>query len=127
MCGNKQCWEEGSLHALGECALLKVALKRIPTGYLKKWNPIHIHQCITVLRCLALKERDPAKWRELISSKRRLSPSKLSTLEKLTLMTIVPLVNNWFLAIAVPEKWIVNIISALTVSTFGLPGFTVTK
>lgn len=121
MCGKKKCWEEGSEHALGECALLMGARERIPANYQNLWDPNLVYQSITVLRFLSLKEHDPSKWEELMHLKRCISPLNLSRLETLTRMKIVPLVNNYFLNVAVPEEWIVNIITFLSANTFGLP------
>jgi len=124
MCGQKKCWEEGSEHALGECALLKGARQRIPANYLTKWNPSYVYQSISVLRFLALKEHDPSKWKELMNLKRSLSPLKLEVMAMYFRKAIVPIVNQ-FLAIPVPEEWIIKILTSLQVNTFGLPDFMV--
>jgi len=70
MCGKEKCWEEGSEHALGECALLKGVRERLPANYLSLWDPSLIYQSITVLRFLSMKEHDPAKWVQLVNRKR---------------------------------------------------------
>ena len=70
MCGKEKCWEEGSEHALGECALLKGVRERLPANYLSLWDPSLIYQSITVLRFLSMKEHDPAKWVQLVNLKR---------------------------------------------------------
>ena len=125
MCGKKKCWEEGSEHALGECALLKGYRQRISSSHLSLWDPIVIYSSITVLRFLSLKERDPSKWAELMKLKRCISSLKLNALETSFGNGIVPVVNQWFLEVAVPNEWIISILTALTVNTFELSDFKV--
>jgi len=117
MCGKKECWQEGSAHALGECDLLKEAR---PANYLDLWEPANVYNSITVLRVLSLRERDPAKWKEIMNLKHGMSTSNLSAFESLTRLTVVPLVNQWFLKVAVPEEWIINIMNALTLNSISL-------
>jgi len=54
-----------------------------------------------------------------------ISPLKLSALENLFRMSDVALVDQWFLKDPVPKEWIINILTALNVNTFGLPDFLV--
>jgi len=126
MCGKKVCWEEGrSEHSLGECALLKGARERLPANYQNLWEPKYFYQGITVLRFLSLKEKDPSKWQELMSLKRCASSLKLNALERRTREKIVPIVNQYLLEIAVPEEWIITIITFLATNTLILPELTV--
>jgi len=120
MCGQKECWEEGSDHAKGECSLLKGARERIPANFMNLWNPSHIYQSISIIRCLALKQRDPVKWEELMKLKNGLSSFKLNMFKTLSRSNVVPIINQWLLASPVPEEWIFKLNIALTFNTFPL-------
>jgi len=127
MCGKKVCWEEGFKHALGECALLKGARERLPANYLNLWDPGHVYQSLTVLRFLSLRERDPSKWRELMSLKLGISSMKLNGMNLIAQTFIVPIVNKYLLNDPVPEEWIIKLITLLSASTLFLPALKVWK
>ena len=118
MCGKKECWQEGSDHANGECSLLKGARERIPANFMNLWSPCHIYQSISIIRCLGLKERDPVKWKELMKLKNGLSSYKLSAFKSILRLGVVPIINQWLLAAPVPEEWIFNVDIALSFNTF---------
>jgi len=114
MCGKKECWEEGSDHANGECSLLKGARERIPANFLNVWKPHHVYHSISIIRCLALRERDPVKWEELMKMKNCLSSNKLSVCKSTFRLNVVPIINQWLLASPVPEEWIFNVDIAIS-------------
>lgn len=120
MCGKKKCWDEDSDHAKGECSQLKGAHERMPANYLNLWNPSFIYQSISIIRCFALRERDPAKWKELMNLKHGISSSKLDVYKGVMQQegNLVPLINQWLLSAPVPEEWIFNVNTALTFNTF---------
>jgi len=118
MCGKKECWEEGSDHAKGECSLLKGARDRIPTNFMDLWSPSHIYQSISIIRCLPLRERDPVKWEELMKMKNCVSTTKLNAFKSILRLDVLPIINQWLLAFPVSEEWIFNINIALSFNTF---------
>jgi len=119
MCG-KECWEEGSDHAKGECSLLKGSRDRIPANFMNRWTPTYVYRSISIIRCLALRERDPAKWEELMKLKNGLSSFKLNMFTTLSRSNVVPIINQWLLSSPVPEEWIFNLNVALSFNTFNL-------
>ena len=66
MCGDEDCWKEGSPHAMGECSLFKEVGTKLTLDKLKLLKPIVLQLTISVLRCIALRERDPLKWEKLM-------------------------------------------------------------
>ena len=69
MCGQKDCWIKGSQHALGECQMLKAAGDRAtPNSFLGGFTK-GIYDSIMILRFVALRERDPAKFEKLTKIK----------------------------------------------------------
>jgi len=122
MCGKKECWKDGSDHAIGECLELKGARERLPPSYLNLWDPTHIYQSIFIIRCFALKDRDPVKWKELMDLKHCVPSLKLDAFKSIMQQegNVVSLINNWLLPFRVPEEWIFNVNIALTFNTFPL-------
>ena len=66
MCGLDTCWNEGSTHN-GECSFFKeVGLDGMTIESLKKMSNMAVQLSISVLRCIALKERKPRKWKKMM-------------------------------------------------------------
>lgn len=114
MCGKSECCGEGSDHALGECALLSAAGRRV--GSL----PVNgVHQSVMVLRCLALRDREPAQWEELMQLEYHGPERRKNGLEDMDKATVVKLVRQWLPE--VPEDWILQLCGVLMVNSFELP------
>ncbi len=54
------------LHTMGECSLFKEAETKLTLDKLKLLKLIVLQLTISVLRCIALRERDPLKWEKLM-------------------------------------------------------------
>ena len=120
MCGKQRCWGKESDHALGECSLLKGFQERIQSKDLDLLELPDLYMSITVLRVLALRNRDPVKWEKLMKIKHCVSSLRLSELKSGIQVKIVKLVNDSLLAVAVPEEWIFKIYLAFALNCFEL-------
>ena len=122
MCGRKQCWAQGSQHALGECSLLKIAGTCVTENFANRITK-EVYPSIMYLRCLALKKRDPAKWSKLMDLKYCGRDDQLIKLqESLNRTEIIQLVKKWL-----PKDDTISIESvgklctAFAVNVFDLP------
>jgi len=68
MCGKEECWKDGSPHAMGECCLLKASGAKVTTEILQKLDEMEFQLSIAVLRCIALKDREPRKWEKMMET-----------------------------------------------------------
>ena len=110
MCGKQQCWVDGSLHALGECTLLKAA------GH-SRWAPKDVvYRSVWILRCLSLKEKEPAKWEKLV----KITKSLGSTLIGDDFKDVVKFVNRWLPDTAFPKELMKKICSLFLLNSFDL-------
>lgn len=119
MCGRQECYGVGSHHALGECSLLKKAGGRV-TGNFGQQGIKEIYQTIMVLRCLSLRERDPAKFEKLMQLKYDKYSFRLKTLESVVSATVVKLIREWMPDAAVPSELIVTICCIVEENDFKL-------
>jgi len=120
MCGRQDCYGDGSHHALGECSLLKKAGSRV-TGNFAQEGIKEIYQTIMVLRCLSLRERDPAKFEKLMQLKYDKYSLSLKTLESVVSATVVRLIREWIPDAAVSSELIVAICCIVEENDFELP------
>jgi len=109
MCGKPECSGPGSQHALGECHLRKSAVRLLPRNYFRMSTTATNHGCFMVLRCLAMKEREPAKWDKLMNLKYCGPPERLEKQEGMDRSRVVQLVRDYMPSIVVPEDWIYKI------------------
>ncbi len=109
MCGRKECWDDGSQHELGECALLEGAGNRVIGKHALSASP-EVYYCILVLRCLSFLKRDPAKWEKLMNMKDFSSSGRKPSSNR---ASIIKIVNQWLPEAAVPEDWIIKICNAI--------------
>ena len=120
MCGKQKCWGEGSLHALGECALLKAAGDRVTTSY-SRWTPKEvIYRSIWVLRCLSLKEKEPAKWDKLVKMTKSLHSAASAQQIDGGFKDVVKLVNQWIPDTNIPKGLIKKICILFLANRFDL-------
>jgi len=120
MCGKKECWEEGSQHALGECSLLKEAGNRV-TGNHRLRADKGVYQSILVLRCISLRDRDPTKWEKLTEVKYCGAPRVLQSIGSRDRTAVVELLNQWLPDRAIPQELINKICGTFAISSFKLP------
>jgi len=118
MCGRTECCSEGSHHALGECALLSAAGRKVTSSIALSANN-GVYQSIMVLRCLSLRERDPAKWEELMELEFHSAARRQNGLEDVDKATVVKLIHQWLPD--VPEDLILQLCGVLLVNSFELP------
>ena len=115
MCGRSDCCGEGSHHAVAECALLSATGRR-------NWGNLTVNgvnQSVMVLRCLALRNREPAKWEELMQLEYHGPERQQSGLEDVDRATVVKLVRQWLPD--EPEDKILQLCGILLVNSFELP------
>jgi len=117
MCGQKKCWGEGSHHGLGECSLLKAAGALLTDDY-SKWGTKEIYQTILILRCLALRQRDPTKWKKLLEFKFVGDPSWKEKCEFTTNSDMVKRVNRWVSDSASIQETIANLGNFFSLNSF---------
>jgi len=120
MCGKQKCWADGSIHALGECGLLKAAGDRVTASY-SRWTPKEVvYRSIWILRCLSLKEKQPAKWDKLVKMTKSLHSAASSQQigDGFNFKDVVKLVNQWLPDTKIPTEYIKKICSLLCVSKF---------
>lgn len=53
---------------MGECCLLKAPGAKVTTEILKKLDEMAFQLSIAVLRCIALKDREPRKWEKMMET-----------------------------------------------------------
>jgi len=94
MCGQYDCWSDGSQHALGECSMLMAAGKRVAGNY-AAWITAEVYPSIMYLRCLALKKRDPTKFEKLMDLKYCGPADQLTWQETRDRTKIIQLVKKW--------------------------------
>ena len=122
MCGQKQCWGEGSYHALGECSFLKAAGSRV-TGNYSKWVAKEVYPSILMLRCLALRQRDPIKWKKLLEFKFCSALSWKNEFESMVnLNNAIKLVNRWIPETINIQEILHKLCTLFFINSFKLPG-----
>lgn len=114
MCGRDECTSDDSDHA-SECELIASGGRPIVGAI-----PIQAYQSIMVLRCLALREKHPAKWEELIKLESHTQARKLNGIEDADQATVVRFVRET-LGLQVPEELILQICGILLVNSFEQP------
>lgn len=117
MCGKRGCWGPGSQHALGECSLLK-ASGVLPINGLTMWVTKGVYQGILVLRCLALKERDPAKFEKLLQLHFCESSSKLKVMGNMDRAVVIKLVNKWLPNTTIPKELVIKLCGIFAFNSF---------
>ncbi len=120
MCGSRGCWGPGSQHALGECSLLKAAGDGPPISGLTMWVTKGVYQGILVLRCLALKERDPAKYEKLLQLYFCESSSKVKVMGNLDRTVVVKLVNKWLPNTTIPKELVIKLCGIFAFNSFDI-------
>ncbi len=119
MCGKQKCWADGSLHALGECAQLKVAGDRVTASYSRWTTKEVIYRTIWILRCLTLKEKQPAKWDKLVKMTKLFHSGSSQQIGD-GFKDVVKLVNQWLPDTKIPTELIKKICLLLFVNKFEL-------
>ena len=113
MCGKQKCWEDGSLHAIGECALLKAAGR-------SRWAPKDVvYGCVWILRCLSLKEKEPAKWKKLVKMAKSLGSTSSPHIGD-DFKVAVKFLNQWLPNVEFPKELMKKICSLFLLNSFDL-------
>ncbi len=100
MCGQEKCWGEGSQHKLGECFLLmKADRDHVTAVKYRQGITTAVHKMILVLRALALRERNPAKFGKLMDFTFR-GPDRPSMMSPVFLQLVEQLL---------PKEWAVPV------------------
>jgi len=124
-CGKKKCWAEGSQHSMGECALIKAAGSRVTEDDTKSAST-EVHYAVMVLRCLSLRQRDLAKWKELMGLKLPKSAFKEKGLTAVDETTVVQFVKRWLPSANISKDTIFKLCRIFFVHGWGLqeiPGY----
>jgi len=118
MCGNQECWKDGSLHALGECGYLKVA-KDLETDDYSDWIPDKVYRSIWILRCLSLKKKEPSKFDKLLKVMEQSLSSSTKKMDDFK--DVEKLMNRWFPADAgISKELVYKICSFFSLFSFEL-------
>ena len=111
---------ESALHKLAECTLMA---DRKATIHVQRGVASPAYQSVMVLRCLALKAKDPSKWDELLQLESHVVERRQNGMEDHDRATIVRFIQQT-LGLGVPEDLILEISGILMVNSFELPVLT---
>lgn len=114
MCGREECNQEDSDHE-AECGLI-VSGGRAIVGSI----PVQAYQSIMVLRCLALQDKNPASWKQLIQLESHTHERRSRGMEDADKATVVRFIRE-SLGLEVPEELILQLCGVLLVNSFEHP------
>lgn len=115
MCGNPECWEETSDHALGECMVLSKPREYPFDEMIESQGLNHVYLSLLVLRSLALRDRDPIKWKYLTNVDHRVAEQHLAPFKEEVRNHAGYIINQWLMPGRVDYKLIEQILLSLMV------------
>ena len=84
------------------------------------WVTKGVYQGILVLRCLALKERDPAKYEKLLQLYFCESSSKVKVMGNMDRAVVVKLVNKWLPNTTIPKELVIKLCGIFAFNSFDI-------
>jgi len=121
MCGRPSCFSDeegcGLAHKAAECALMAGRAVTIPVH---RGVASPAYQSVMILRCLALKAKEPTKWEELLQLESHVAERQQNGMEDHDRATAVRFIQQT-LGLSVPEDLILQLCGLLMVNSFELP------
>ena len=114
MCGREECNKNDSDHA-AECGLIASGGRPIVGSI-----PVQAYQSVMVLRCLALRDKNPARWEELLQLESHSHERRQRGMEDVDQATVVRFIHD-ALGLQIPQELILQLCGILMVNSFEHP------
>lgn len=117
LCGS-EC-QENSLHK-PECQLSRNRTSKVQVHKFMQVN--QMYECITPLRCLWLKESDPARWAALTQMEAHLDQRRTTNVHEVNQVNVVDFMRQYLKVTTFEEEEIHKICGIIDVNGFEIPG-----
>ena len=114
MCGREECNKNDSDHA-AECGLIASGGRPIVGSI-----PVQAYQSVMVLRCVALRDKNPARWEELLQLESHSHERRQRGMEDVDQATVVRFMRE-ALGLQISEELILQLCGILMVNSFEHP------